>query len=105
MHEDQARPARGSHSSATPRSVDELEKDTTWRVHRTAPDGRWITAERRIELDDHQWRVGLTPVTGDLAALIVWADGEVVVHRRGAESELCATACDWIDKLARRRDR
>jgi len=70
-----------------------------WEVTRSAPAGRWITAERSLHVNGTHWRIGLTPVTGKVAALIVWADDEVVAHARGDESTLCATALDWLANI------
>ena len=99
MHEDRAEPGRGTRTSAAPRSVDELEQDATWQVTRSAPAGHWITAERRVERGNRRWRIGLTPVTAEVAALILWSGDDVVAHARGAEADLCATAYRWIGDI------
>jgi hypothetical protein len=88
--------------ASPPRSVDELERDTAWTVTRNLPGGRWSTAERTIEQDGHHWRIGLTPVSAAMAALILWRDGAVVAHERGREAALCSTALHWISDLGRR---
>ena len=63
---------------------------------RSAPAGDWITAERYVEQGSHSWRIGLTPVTATVAALILWSGDDVVAHTRGREADLCVTAHRWI---------
>ncbi|MGH3877461.1 MAG: hypothetical protein ACRDSK_10555 [Actinophytocola sp.] len=99
MHEDRAEPGRGTHVSATPRSVDELERDAAWQVTRSVPAGDWITAERYVERGNRSWRIGLTPVTAEVAAIILWSGDDVVAHARGREADLCATAHRWISDI------
>ena len=89
MHEDQA----------DPRSVDELERDTAWRVLRSGSGGAWLTAERHLDMGGRHWRIGLTPVDDEVAALIVWADGELVAHSRGPEAEVCTAAHHWVGAI------
>lgn len=102
MREYQAGAGGGSYSSPTPRSVDELALDGAWTVTRNAPGGPWSTAERIIEQGDHDWQIGLTPVTTEVAALVLWFDGAVVAHKRGSEADLCSTALHWIGDIERR---
>ena len=99
MNEDQARSGRDSHASATPRTVFELERDPAWQVTRTPATGRWTIAERTVVQGDHSWRIGLTPITATVVALILWLDDDVVDHCRGTERDLCARAVGWAATL------
>ena len=93
MHDERAGPA------AAPRSVAELERDPAWRVLRGESGGSWLTAERHLHVGGRHWRIGLTPVDEEVAALIVWADGELVAHRRGPEAVVCAAAYRWVGDI------
>lgn len=101
MHENHAPAGPGARDLPAPRSVDELARDGAWTVTRNAAGERWSTAERIIERDGHDWRIGLTPVGSATAALIMWFDGAVVAHRRGDEADLCSTALRWIGNIER----
>ncbi|WP_410567274.1 hypothetical protein [Amycolatopsis sp. cmx-4-61] len=85
--------------SRAPRSVAELASDPAWTVTRTGTSGRWLTAERVVELDGCRRLVGLTPIRPGTVAVMLWSDDEVVEHVRGSEAEACVTAHRWVSKL------
>ncbi|NBH02335.1 hypothetical protein [Amycolatopsis sp. SID8362] len=79
-------------------SVDALSRIQAWTV--TGARGRWLTAERVLELGGRRWVVGLTPVTdGGPVALVLWCGEDVVAHRRGNEAEVCGIAARWVWNL------
>ncbi|MFI5589077.1 hypothetical protein ACIA5G_28750 [Amycolatopsis sp. NPDC051758] len=78
-------------------SVAELARMSAWTV--AGSRGRWITAERTLDLGGRRWVVGLTPTVGDAVALMLWRDDDVVAHLRGTEAVLCATAFRWVTNL------
>ncbi len=78
-------------------SVAELAKMSAWSV--SAVRGRWITAERVVDIGGRRWVIGLTPTAAGETALMLWRDGEVVAHRRGDEATLCAVAVRWVSRL------
>ncbi|MFB9690309.1 hypothetical protein [Amycolatopsis plumensis] len=82
-----------------PRSVAELATDPAWTVTRTGTSGHWLTAERVVEQNGRRRLVGLTPISPDTVAVMLWSDGEVVEHVRGSEAEACTTAHRWVAKL------
>ena len=81
------------------RSVTDLAGVPGWDV-RLLRD-RWITAELRVLLGRRTWRVGLTPVSRDDVALMLWVDDVLVDHVRVAEADVAAAACAWARALHR----
>ena len=86
------------------RSIAELAASSTaWKVQ-LGDFGRWITADRVIQLDEQHWRIGLTPVNEKIVAAMLWQDDEVVAHLRGTEGDVRSnTPLD--DRLGRRLPR
>ena len=75
-----------------PRSVAALAASGEWDVQYSLPSGRWLTAERVVVRGGRRWRLGLTPVSAAIVALVVWLDEDVVAHVRGTEAQVCAQA-------------
>ncbi|TNC23601.1 hypothetical protein [Amycolatopsis alkalitolerans] len=92
----------GERAADAPRSVAELGGDPAWQVTAGAT-GQWITAEVTVTHPERTWRIGLTPGPDGVTALILWADGAVVDHARGAEPAMVARAHHWRVNLAARR--
>ncbi|WP_326954091.1 hypothetical protein [Amycolatopsis sp. NBC_01286] len=71
----------------------------TWTITRTGPKGHWQTAERTIIAEGRHWTVGLTPMTGDTVALMLWSGNDVAAHLRGPEPDVVRTAYWWATNL------
>jgi hypothetical protein len=85
-----------------PRSIAELAATSAaWKVE-LGGFGRWVTAERLVQLGGQQWRIGLTPVSDGVVALVLWRGEVVVDHLRGPEAEMCARAHAWATTVSER---
>lgn len=91
-------------TSASPRSVAELAASGGWKVER-GDFGRWVLAEHQIERGAQRWLVGLTPVSQEITALVLWCDDVLVDHARGTESDMCALAHHLLIDIAEGRQR
>lgn len=79
--------------AAVPQTVAALAATSDdWVIQHSPEYGRWTTAERVIVRDGRKWRLGLTPVSAALVALVIWSDDDIVAHIRGTEAQVCALA-------------
>ncbi len=85
-----------------PRSVDELTYDPQWRITRSSRSRHWVTAEYRAADPEDPWVIGLTPITHDVVAAILWKGDVVNEHKRGTEAAMCELARTWITRMSER---